>query len=72
MFEFEKEIVEDLLKVNDDFRRMYTKHGQLNRKVDHANHGAEVLDDFSLENLKKEKLLLKDKMAALIENHRQT
>ncbi len=71
MFEFEKEIVEDLLKVNNDFRRMYNKHGQLKRKVAHANHGTEVIDDFSLEILKKEKLLLKDKMAALIEHHRQ-
>ena len=72
MFEFEKEIVEDLLKENKDFRRMYNKHDQLNRKVDHVNRGAESIDDFSLETLKKEKLLLKDKMAALIENRRQT
>ena len=34
MFEFEREIVEDLLKVNNDFRRLYTKHDQLKRKVE--------------------------------------
>ena len=72
MFEFEKEIVENLLKENKDFRRMYNKHDQLNRKVDHARRGPESIDEFSLETLKKEKLLLKDKMAALIENHRHT
>ena len=71
MFETDKEIVDDLLKINRDFRRMYTKHDQLNREVDHANRDIRAMDDFSLENLKKEKLLLKDKMAALIENHRQ-
>ncbi len=72
MFEFEKEIVQDLLKVNDNFRRMYNKHNQLNRKVDNANQRAETIDEFSLETLKKEKLLLKDRMAALIENHRHS
>lgn len=71
MSEFEKEIVNELLEVNKDFRRMYNKHDQLNRKVDHANHGDEAIDDFSLEALKKERLLLKDRMAVLIENHRQ-
>ena len=70
MFEFEQEIVDELLEQNKDFRRMYNKHDQLNRKVDHANHGTESIDEFSLETLKKEKLLLKDRMAVLIENHR--
>lgn len=72
MFESDKEIVNDLLKVNRDFRRMYDKHDQLNREVDHANRDTRSMDEFSLENLKKEKLLLKDRMAVLIENHRQS
>ncbi len=72
MFEFEKEIVDDLLKINDNFRRMYNKHNQLNRKVDNANQRAESIDEFSLETLKKEKLLLKDRMAVLIQNHRHS
>ena len=72
MFEFEKKIVDNLLKENDDFRRMYNKHDQLNRKVDNANHRAVSLDEFSLETLKKKKLLLKDRMAALIDSHRHS
>ncbi len=72
MFEFEKEIVDNLLKENDDFRRMYNKHDQLNRKVDNANHRPVSIDEFSLETLKKEKLLLKDRMAALIDSHRHS
>lgn len=71
MFETDKEIVNDLLRVNRDFQRMYDKHDQLNRQVDHANRDARAMDDFSLETLKKEKLLLKDRMAAIIENRRQ-
>lgn len=70
MFEFEREIVEDLLKVNNDFRRLYTKHDQLKRKVDQVKNKKAVIDEFFLENIKKEKLLLKDKMAVLIEHHR--
>ena len=72
MFEADQHIVNDLLKENREFRWMYTKHDQLNRQVDHANRDLRAMDDFSLENLKKEKLLLKDKMAALIESHRQS
>lgn len=70
MFEFEREIVEDLLKVNNDFRRLYTKHDQLKRKVEQVKNKKAVIDEYSLENIKKEKLLLKDKMDVLIEHHR--
>jgi len=72
MFEYEEAIVEQLLKENNDFKRLYNKHGKLKRRVQDAHHGAEQLDDFSLETLKKEKLFLKDKMAVLIKNYRQT
>ncbi len=72
MFEFEEGIVEHLLKENRDFERLYKKHDQLKRRVDGAHVGAEQIDDLSLESLKKEKLFLKDKMALLIENHRQS
>jgi len=72
MFEFEGDIVEHLLKENKDFVRLYNKHDQLKRRVDGAHTGKEHLDDFSLETLKKEKLVLKDKMAELIENNRHS
>jgi uncharacterized protein YdcH (DUF465 family) len=72
MFEYEEAIVEQLLKENNDFKRLYNKHGQLKRRVEEVHRGREQLDDFSLENLKKEKLFIKDKMAALIEDYLQT
>ena len=34
MFEYDEEIVENLLRENDDFKRLYAKHGQLKRKVE--------------------------------------
>jgi uncharacterized protein YdcH (DUF465 family) len=72
MFEYEDEIVKSLLADNDDFKRLFAKHDQLKRRVDEANSGVEPIDDFSLENMKKEKLLLKDRMAAIIEDYRRS
>ncbi len=72
MFEFEKEIVDSLLNENQDFKRLYEKHSRLKRRVESVHEGSEPLDDLSLEVLKKEKLFLKDKMAALIEDYRQS
>ena len=71
MFEHDQEIVDSLLSEDDDFKRMYEKHGKLKQQVRDANLGAEPLDDFALENLKKEKLLLKDRMAAIIASYRE-
>lgn len=72
MFEYDQDIVEALLVNNGDFKRMYEKHGELKQRVRDANLGTEPVDDFALENMKKEKLLLKDRMAALIEQYRRT
>lgn len=72
MFEYENEIVQSLLTENDDFKRLFDKHDRLKRRVQEANTGVEPVDDFSLENLKKEKLLLKDRMAAIIEDYRRS
>lgn len=71
MFEYDQEIVDSLLHEDDDFKRLYEKHVKLKQKVREANLGTEPLDDFSLENLKKEKLLIKDRMAAIIASYRQ-
>ena len=66
MFEDEKEAVEALRVRNDTFRRLYEKHSTLKSRVRDANLGAVAMDDATLENLKKEKLLLKDRMAEMI------
>jgi len=71
MFEHDQEIVNSLLSEDEDFKRLFEKHGKLKQLVRDANIGTEPLDDFALENLKKEKLLLKDRMAAMIANYRQ-
>lgn len=72
MFEYEHTIVANLLLEDMNFKRLYDKHIQLKQRVNGANEGMEDIDDFTLENLKKEKLMLKDKMAAIIEDYRRT
>jgi len=70
MFEYDQEIVEELLTNDEAFKRLYDRHHELKQKVRDANVGALPLDDYSLENLKKEKLLVKDQMAGIIAKHR--
>ena len=71
MFEYDQEIVQILLKDNEQFQTLYKEHNELKTKVRDAETGVLPLDDFSLGTMKKEKLLAKDKMAAMIEEYRR-
>ena len=71
MFEYEQDIVNVLLSENENFKQLYSRHGELKEKVKDANSGAASLDDYALDNLKKEKLYVKDQMAAMINRYRQ-
>ena len=72
MFEFDQKVVSTLLAEDTNFKRLYEKHGELKETVNQANHGELTIDDLALETLKKQKLLLKDQMAEMIEHYRQT
>ena len=72
MFEHDQEIVNSLLNENDSFKRIYEKHSILKNTVKEANEGNINYDQFSLEGLKKEKLILKDRMFAMIEDYRHS
>lgn len=69
MFEFDQEKVNALLQDNEQFRRLYDKHHDLNLKVDEANSGNAAMEQFELETLKKEKLMLRDRMQAIISQY---
>lgn len=71
MFEFDQDAVEALLSDNVAFRRLYEKHASLKSQVRDANLRTLPMDDATLEHLKKEKLLVKDRMAAIIREYRQ-
>ena len=71
MFEYDQDIVEVLLNDNEQFQALYKEHNALKEKVRDAEIGVLPLDALSLGTMKKEKLLAKDKMAAMIEQYRR-
>lgn len=71
MFEYDQNIVTTLLNDNEDFQQLYKQHNDLKEKVRSAELGVLPLDDATLGIMKKEKLLTKDKMAAMIEQYRR-
>ena len=71
MFEYDHDIVEVLLNDNEQFQALYKEHNTLKKKVRDAELGVLPLDDLSVGTMKKEKLLAKDKMAAMIEQYRR-
>jgi hypothetical protein len=66
VFEHDCDVVGKLLTADQGFRRLYERHQQLKGQVEDANCGVSPLEHFELERLKKEKLLLKDQLAARI------
>lgn len=70
MFEYDQELVEELLANDVAFRKLYEDHRELKSKVREAEIGTLPLDDFTVARMKKQKLLCKDKMAAIIAQHR--
>lgn len=72
MFEHDQEIVNSLLNENNDFKRLYEKHNVLKNTVKDVNDKNLKVDQLSLEGLKKEKLILKDRMATIIEDYKHS
>lgn len=66
MSEFQSTVVKALLDEDFAFRRLHEKHAQLDAEVKAVSEGDIPLDELSLEQMKKEKLFLKDEMARKI------
>lgn len=71
MPDFDQDVVNSLLQDNLEFKRLYEKHTQLKQRVRDANYGVLDIDDFDLENMKKEKLYIKDRMAHIIQDYQR-
>lgn len=71
MFEYDQNIVQELLRSDRHFQELYKRHTELKEKVRDAEYGVSPCDDYTLGTLKKEKLLAKDKMAAMIAQYRR-
>jgi uncharacterized protein YdcH (DUF465 family) len=67
MFEHRQEQMEKLMKENDEFLRIYNRHQELDKRVTAAEDGTAAMEDLALNQLKKEKLWAKDKLARIME-----
>lgn len=54
---------------NNHFARIFDQYGSLDNTIVKVEEGLSVLDDFSLENLKKERLKLKDELYHMLKAH---
>lgn len=66
MFEHNQDLMEEMIKDNEDFRRNYHRHQELDKRVTAAELGTAPMEDLALNQLKKEKLWIKDKLAGLM------
>ncbi len=67
MFANRQEDVDQMLNQNIQFRRLYNKHQELDKKVHAAETGQKPMGDLALVQLKKEKLWAKDQLAKLLD-----
>lgn len=69
MFEHRQDEMQQRLKENEEFRRLYNHHQQLEKRVLAAETGTAPMEDLALNQLKKEKLLTKDRLVRLMNTH---
>lgn len=69
MFEYEQDIVAELLNDDQRFQTLFKEHAKLKEQVREAECGVHPLDDLTLVKLKRQKLLAKDKMAHMIQRY---
>ena len=61
-----REEISELKTKNAHFAKIFEKHNELDEKIERALRGEDPLTDLEIEQLKKEKLLLKDEAYHLI------
>ena len=66
MFERHREQMEALLKENEEFRKLYNHHQQLEKRVLAAEYGTAPMEDLALNQLKREKLRAKDQLSRIM------
>jgi len=68
MFEGQSQTeIEAMMKADPEFRQLYQKHKDLDKKVLDAELGVLPLDDNTLAQMKREKLAAKDRLTHLYE-----
>ncbi len=67
MFEQNQDTMTRMLEENEEFRRLYNQHQQLEKRVIAAENGTAPMEDLALNQLKREKLQFKDQLTRLME-----
>ena len=70
----DEEIIETLKKENEEFRRVYQEHRELDSMLSEFNkkHYFTPEEEIEMHRMKKEKLSKKDKIAELIKNYKSS
>lgn len=68
MFEHRQDLMERMMKENEEFRRIFNRHQELDKRVTEAELGTKPMEDLALIQLKKEKLWAKDQLAHLMDS----
>jgi uncharacterized protein YdcH (DUF465 family) len=68
MFEHRQDVMEKLMKEDEDFRRIFNRHQELDKRVTAAELGTAPMEDLALNQLKKEKLWAKDRLARIMDS----
>lgn len=66
-----KDEIHELKQSNAHFAKVFEKHNELDKQVEDAEAGRNLLTDAELETLKKEKLLLKDEAYKIILDYKK-
>lgn len=69
MFEHRRNLLQQMLKENEEFLKVYNKHQELDKRVTAAELGTAPMNDLALIQLKKEKLWAKDRLARMMDSH---
>ena len=66
MFEGQPQVeLEALMKANTEFRQLYHRHKELDKQVLDAELGVLPVDDTTLAQMKREKLVAKDRLTRM-------
>ncbi|GGD76759.1 MULTISPECIES: YdcH family protein [Caballeronia] len=66
MFPEYRDLISRLKTEDGHFSKLFERHNQLDHEIQNMESGATPADSFTIESLKKEKLLLKDKMYVVL------
>lgn len=70
MFDAQPQLeIDALIKANPEFKQLYQRHRDLDKKVMDAELGVLPIDEVTLHQMKREKLAAKDRLIHLYDKH---